>query len=302
MNSPVTRQILAPRIRVVAGFLAAVCGAHLQPFAAEPEPLPTGERTMRVESRLYASEGGEPEAKSLTLFREGVAWDFLELPEPVEGSKPTVTRMELVEIVLHDPARDRLVVIDPVRNVKTQVDRIKLDRLGVSLAAWARGTDDKLVRWAGGPDFESGVVEKEGRIELVGPRVRYAIAHEPAPSAEAAEAYRRFADTAVLLKALLHPGGLPPFPRLALNRRIEAAGGIPTEVMLIIEPRFSPFPGRSHTLTSVHKMHPRMLASDLQRIEEAEGHLAAAVPVDLAVYANRPGAAAADAAPADGAP
>jgi len=287
---------LAPRQSVASRVLGSVAcllaPGLVDPWsicAAEPRPLAPDGWTMRIESRLYGSSGGEPQAKSLTLFRDGIAWDFLELPQPIPGGKPDATRMTLVGIVLHDPARERLVVIDPVRNVKTEIDRIKLDRLGVSLAAWARGTDDKLVRWAGGPDFENGVVEKDGCIELAGPRVRYAIAHEPAPSAEAAEAYRRFADTAVLLKALLHPGGLPPFPRLALNRRIEAAGGIPTEVTLVIEPRFSPLPGRSQTLTSVHKMHPRMLASDLEKIEEAEGHLAAAVPVDLAVYANRQG-------------
>jgi hypothetical protein len=280
-----------------ACLLGLVVAASRPSVAEEPRPLPPADWTMRIESRLYASAGGEPQAKSLTLFRDGVAWDFLELPQPIPDGKPDATRMTLVEIVLHDPARERLVVIDTVRNVKTEVDKIKLDRLGVSLAAWARGTDDRLVRWAGGPDFEGSVVEKDGRIELVGPRVRYAIAHEPAPSDEAAEAYRQFADTAVLLKALLHPGGLPPFPRLALNRRIEAAGGIPTEVTLAIEPRFSPLPGHGQTLTSVHKMHPRMLATDLQRIEEAEGHLAAAVPVDLAVYANRHGASPVDVTP-----
>lgn len=298
MHPTAPRHSVAARLfGMVAGLLAAG-GTAARPSAAdEPRPLPAADWTMRIESRLYAHAGGEPEAKSLTLFRDGVAWDFLELPQPVPGGKPDETRMTLVEIVLHDPARERLVVIDPVRNVKTEIDKIKLDRLGVSLAAWARGTDDKLVRWAGGPDFESGVVEKDGRIELVGPRVRYAIAHERAPSDEAAEAYRQFADTAVLLKALLHPGGLPPFPRLALNRRIEAAGGIPTEVTLAIEPRFAPLPGHGQTLTSVHKMHPRMLASDVERIEEAEGHLAAAVPVDLAVYANRPGATPAGDAP-----
>lgn len=276
------------RLSIPASLLVSLVIGHAdRAFADEPERLPPHEWTMRVESRLYASSGGEPEAKSLTLFRDGVAWDFLELPQPVPGGKPEATRMTLVEIVLHDPARERLVIVDPIRNVKTQVEQIKLDRLGVSLAAWARNTDDTLVRWAGGPDFDGGVTEKDGHIELVGPRVRYAIDHAPAPSDEAAEAYRRFADTAVLLRALLHPGGLPPFPRLALNRRIEAARGIPTEVTLDIEPKFSPLPGRSQKLTSVHKMHPRLLAADIQRIDEAEAHLAAATPTDLAVFVNR---------------
>jgi len=278
MVHSVPRSFIAACVLLVAGVPAR---------GDEPQRLPESGWTMRIESRLYANTGGEPVAKSLTLFRDGVAWDFLELPQPVPGGKSEAARMALVEIVLHDQGRDRLVIIDPVRTLKTQVDQLRLDRLGVSLAAWARGTDDKLVQWAGGPDFQAGLSEKESRIELVGPRVRYAIAHAPAPSGEAAAAYRRFADTAVLLKALLHPGGLPPFPRLALNRRIEAAGGIPTEVTLDIQPRFGPLAGHGQTLSSVHKMHPRLLAADIDRIEEAEGHLAAALPVDLAVFADR---------------
>jgi hypothetical protein len=192
--------------------------------------------------------------------------------------------MQLAEIVLHDPARERLVVIDPVRNVKTQVEAVRLERLGVSLAKWARGSDDRLIRWAGGPDFTSGLTEKDRTIELTGPRVRYAVTHDAAPSPGAAAAYRQFADSAVLLRALLHPGGVPPFPRLAINREIEEAKGIPTEVTLEIEPRLGPLGGRGDRLKSVHKLHPRLLGSDIERIEAAESQAAAAEAVELAAF------------------
>jgi hypothetical protein len=238
--------------------------------------------TMRVETELFAQGASEPAARSLTLFRDGVAWDFLELP--VAGEDEKDERMELAEIVLHDPARERLVVIDPVRNVKTQVEAVRLERLGVSLAKWARSSDDRLIRWAGGPDFASGLTEKDHAVELAGPRVRYAVTHDKAPSPEAATAYREFADSAVLLRALLHPGGLPPFPRLALNRSIEEAGGIPSEVTLEIEPRLGPLGGRSDRLKSVHKLHPRLLSSDIERIEAAESQAAAAEAVELAAF------------------
>jgi hypothetical protein len=245
---------------------------------------------MRVESELFSGGGSEPVARSLTLFRAGVAWDFLELPTPPDddGSK-----FELVEIALHDPARERIVVVDPARNLKTEVEAVRLERLGVSLAKWARDSDDRLVRWAGGPDFESGLVTEDDKLELAGPRVRYAVTHSAAPSPEAAAAYRRFADGAILLKALLQPGGVPPFPRLALNRRLEAAGAIPERVILEIEPRLGPLAGRSERLSSGHRVHPRLLATDLQRIEEAEAHVAAAEAVDLATFAGRQAAAAA---------
>jgi hypothetical protein len=252
--------------------------------AALGSPADPADRSgdLRVESELFADGGTAPVARSLTLFKDGIAWDFLELAAP--ATDDAVPGMRLAEIVLHDPARERVVVIDPHRDVKTQVETIRLERLSVSLAKWARGADDRLVRWAGGPDFGDGITEKENSLELVGPRVRYAVAYGAAPSSEAAASYRQFADTAILLKALLHPGGIPPFPRLALNRRIEAAGAIPAEVSLEVDPKLVLVAGRHSRLKCVHKSHPRLLAGDLSRIEEGEAHMASATAVDVAAF------------------
>jgi hypothetical protein len=267
--------------RVVPSVCLAVVLGGAVGRAAPPPPAVARPLVMRVESELFA-DGKEPVARSLTLFRDGVAWDFLELPEA--GKRRVGAAMRLVEIALHDPARERVVVIDPERHVKTQIEAIRLERLSVSLAKWARGSDDRLVRWAGGPDFADGVTETDDSIELCGPRVRYAVAHEAAPSPEAAAAYRKFADSALLLRALVHPGGIPPFPRLALNRRLEAAGAIPAEVTLEVESRLGALGGPAERLTCVHKVHPALLAADAARIEEAEALVAAAEAVDLPAF------------------
>jgi len=236
---------------------------------------------MRVVSELFADGGAKPLARSLTVFHEGVAWDFLE--EPTGPDK----EMQVCEIALHDPARERVLVIDPGRHLKTRVDMIRLERLSVSLAKWARSSDDRLVRWAGGPDFTEGFTEEDDRLELVGPRVRYAVAYEEAPAGDAAATYRRFADTAILLKALLHPGGIPPFPRLAVNRRVEAAGAIPGEVTLEIDSKLTALGARPERLRCVHKLHPRLLQGDLDQIEEAQAHIATADTVDLQTFVGR---------------
>ena len=261
---------------VLSWFLLAVCGASAAQAAEE--------RGFRVESEVFANNAEEPIARSLTLFRDGIAWDFLE-PATSKGGGEAAC-----EIVLHDPARERAVLVDPVRNLKTHIDSIRLERLSVSLASWARKSDDRLVRWAGGPDFGEGMTESDDRIELVGPRVRYAIEFATPPTPEAAGLYRRFADTAILLKALVRPGGLPPFPRLAINRRVAAAGGIPTEVSLEIDSRVALVTGRADSLRCVHKFHPRLLAGDLSRIEEAESRVAVATQVELAEFAAAPAA------------
>jgi hypothetical protein len=256
-------------------------------------PAAAAETGFRVESEIFVDGAKEPVARSLTLFRDGVAWDFLEASTEGKPDQPAVGSAgdQLGEIVLHDPARERIILVDPRRNVKTRIDAIRLERLSVSLASWARKSEDRLVRWSGGPDFGEGMTETKDRLELVGPRVRYEVELSAAPSPEIARRYRRFADTAILLKALVHPGGLPPFPRLAINRRLEAADAIPASVSLEIDARGFPRTARADRVKCVHRFHPRLLTSDLERIEEAESRVAVSEDVDLAAFVTSPAAA-----------
>lgn len=261
----------------------AIAGDSPEDPAAFPPPL-----GMRVESELFADGAEQPAARSLTLFQEGVAWDFLELPAAADRDGPDSVEMELVEIVLHDPARERVVVIDPRRGRKTEIPLVRLERLGVSLAKWARSSDDRVIRWAGGPDFTAGFTESGRTLELNGPRVRYSVVHAAAESPAAAGSYRRFADTAILLRALLQPGGIPPFPRMAVNDRLEAAVSLPAEVTLEIDSRLALVAGGPCRMRSVHKTHPRLLAADRRLIAEAQSHVASSEAVDLATFMARP--------------
>ena len=264
------------------GAMRAACGET----PGEPAPFPAP-LSLRVETELFADGRESPVARSLTLFDGGVAWDFLELPaDHPKADDPAA--MKLVEIVLHDPVRERVVVIDPVAARKTEIPLIRLERLSVSLAKWARSSDDRLVRWAGGPDFTGGFEAEGNQLELAGPRVRYSVVHAAAESPAAASTYRRFADTAILLKALLHPGGIPPFPRLAVNERLEDEAAIPAEVTLEIDSRLALVSGSPARMRSVHKSHPRLLAADRRLIDEAQAHVAAATAVDLATFMKAP--------------
>jgi len=277
-------------VPIVVGWASLAGPMAAAETPGEPAPFPAP-LAMRVETDLFVGGDEQPVARSLTLFHDGVAWDFLELPGDGSSAGETDTGMKLIEIVLHDPVRERVVVVDPVRARKTEIPQIRLERQSVSLATWARSSDDRLVRWAGGPDFSAGFEEEEGRLELAGPRVRYAVVHAAAESPAAAETYRRFADTAILLKALLHPGGIPPFPRLAVNERLEAEAALPAEVTLEVDARLALVSGGAARMRSVHKSHPRLLAADRKLIEEAQAHVAAAKAVDLPTFMEPPVAA-----------
>lgn len=272
---------LSRKIAAVAmslGFLAS--------GAAEEAPL------FRVETAVYDSEDAEhPVARSLTLFRDGIAWDFL---ERLSKEGDTITG-EPAEIVLHDPARERVILIDPARQVKTQIDVLRLERLRASLATWARSAEDPQLRWAGGPDFAPATdADGGGGITLEGPRVRYVVSCDPAPNEAAAEAYRRFADTALLVKALVHPGGLPPYPRIAINERLAAANALPAAVRLEIEPRLGKFAGRTNVMRSEHRALGSWSNADHKRVAAAEERISVAASVDLADYASPSGVLSAE--------
>ncbi len=254
-------------------------------FATDPEAL-------RVETDVFADRDDVPIAHSLTLFSSQVAWDFLDTTpaeKKTSDSESEHSKAFNGEIVLHDPTRERVLLIDPLRQVKTSIDSIQLERLRVSLSKWARTSDDKLLCWAGGPHFENGIQESLDAIELVGPRVQYRIETTDAPSQEIAGQYRQFADTAILLRALLHPGGIPPFPRMALNKQLASKAKLPTSVTLEIDSRGSLVPSglssmMQRHLCSVHRIHPALRADDLQRIADAEACMALAEEVSLAEY------------------
>jgi hypothetical protein len=235
------------------------------------------EVVLRVESEVFVNDDETPAAKSLTLFHNGITWDFLDAP--ADGGEG--------DIILHDPARERVVVLDPRRTIKTEIRTIRLERLNVSLATWARQSDDALIKWAGAADFGDSITTDGDRVELTGPRVQYSVAFTRSSSDEAVAAYRRFADTAILLKALMQPGGIPPFPRLAINRHVEVAGGIPSSVTLCITPKLALLPGGGDTLRSVHKVHPQLIDGDHSRIDAAGAQLTVAEEVDLEEFVRR---------------
>lgn len=247
---------------------------------------------LRIETDVFADRDDIPIARSLTLFSSKVAWDFLDTKpagNKTSDSESDHSKAFNGEIVLHDPTRERVLLIDPLRQVKTSIDSIQLERLRVSLAKWAQTSDDKLLCWAGGPHFENSIHESNNEIELVGPRVQYHIKTTDAPSQEIASQYRQFADTALLLRALLHPGGIPPFPRLAINKRIAAEAKLPASVTLQIDSRGSLVTAglssmMQRHLNSVHRIHPALRADDLERIADAEACMAVAEEVTLAEY------------------
>lgn len=271
--------LTAARVSLRASAVVAVLLGGSACLAGDDQAPPSGQGVvLRVETELFEGTAPLPVSRSLTLIQDGVAWNFLE-PSPTAEEAASGG-----EIVLHDPARGRVVVIDPTRRMRTEIPATRLARVLASLRTWAEGSDDPLVRWSASATCPPADRSADDELVVEGPGVRYAVAAQVAPTPGAAEQFRSFADVALGLRALTHPGGVPPFARIAINRQLAAAGLLPETVTLELD---GPGLGQSRSLRSRHRFAPRLDSTDLRRIESASTLLAVADAVDAETYAGR---------------
>jgi hypothetical protein len=208
---------------------------------------------FRVESKIYNSENGPPVSESLTLFHEGRAYDLLSAPQ---------------EITIFDIANNRIVMLDPVRKVRTEVETDGLTTFVEQLRIRASRHTNPSIKFTAEPKFVE-TAEEDGRLIFSSPSMTYRIQGKRATSPAAAQAYREFADWAARLTTRVREGAQPPFPRLAVNAALERRGILPDEVELSLadpnRPKIKPT-----TLRSVHKFETQLYPADQKRIAEAD--------------------------------
>jgi hypothetical protein len=67
---------------------------------------------------------------------------------------------------------------------------------------------------------------------------------------------------------MIHPGAMPPFPRLAVNAALDRAGEVPESVELTLAAQ-NHLVGKPTVLRSEHELTTRLLPADRKRIDEA---------------------------------
>ncbi len=139
------------------------------------------------------------------------------------------------------------------------------------------------MKFAAEPKFDE-TKEDHGWVKYSSPLVTYRVQAVKAESPSAARQYREFSDWSAKLNSMLHPGSLPPFPRLAINGALDRAGGhIPEEVQVTIAPQ-TRLGGKPTALRSEHVLTMRLMAADRKRIDEAGADLASFRQAPLEEY------------------
>ena len=222
---------------------------------------------FRVESKVYADNSQTPAVESTTLFADSRVYGFQTTP---------------YEITLFDIPRNRIILLDPERKVRTELLTDELAAFVEQVRVHASQQSDALQKFAAEPKFDE-TKEDNGWIKFASPLITYRVRAAKPDNAAVVPAYRNYSDWAARLITMVHPGSLPPFPSLAINAAMEREGLVPEEVerTIITQGRLGKKPS---VMRSEHAIEYHLSGTDRKRIEEVGQYLVTFPKVSLEQY------------------
>ncbi|HTQ38536.1 MAG TPA: hypothetical protein VMJ32_05885 [Pirellulales bacterium] len=228
---------------------------------------PTSADEFRVESKVYSGKDESNTSQSVTLFTDDRVYDFLSSPD---------------EITVFDFQRNRIVVLDPNRKLRTEMTTDRLNEFTEQLRVRAARQTDALLKFAANPKFD-GSKSDDQWLQFSSPQMTYRVQPAKPDNPNVVHEYRMFSDWSARLNAMTHPGALPPFPRLAVNDALEHNGQIPESVQLTVVAQ-NHLMAKPMVLRSEHLLTMRLLPTDRKRIDDAGKDLVTYPEVSLEEY------------------
>ncbi len=229
---------------------------------------------FRIATQVYTGEETQPTIETITVFADGVVYDFLTMDS--EGRHRE-------EITVFDPKRDRVVLLDPRRRVKTTLTKGFVFDFVAQIKA--RLLDTNRTEFAD-PKFELAYDGETERLILKNERMKYEIRGMRSKTRESFKQYIEFADWCARVNAV-RPGNAPPFARLQVNSELADRQWMPTEVVRTIFYRKG-LRTREYTMRTRHQTSWVLSQSDRQRIDRAGTAMAAYQPVRYAEFFELP--------------
>jgi hypothetical protein len=229
---------------------------------------PTQSADFRVENKVYIEGQAKPQSQGMTIFHDGLVYDFLADPP---------------EIMVFDKPHGRFVLLDAGRRVQSEVatDDVKAftDRAKKSLA---KSKAPPQIHWLAEPAFDTTYDSATSLLTLRSEWLTYQVVLLPT-GPEAAAQYREFSDWDAQFNHVINPQSRPPFPRMMLNAELERNHGIAKEVQLTTT-FFTQTPTK---ITSRHELAGQLDASDMKRVAEAREDMKSFQHVALKDYVQR---------------
>ncbi len=167
---------------------------------------------FRIDTDIHFANEKEPSKQSLTLFSEGVYYDF---------SKDDTTAITMI-----DPQRNRIILLDGKRNIQTTIDMADLSKFVETAKLQANTADLKLLLKAS----EQVKFDDQASTCTVGiKQISYVATTQKPPESTIAQQYADFANWSARLNAV-YPPQRPPYVRMRLNDELGNRGFLPAEI------------------------------------------------------------------------
>ena len=213
---------------------------------------------FRIESQVYDDSSQLPVSQNVTLFSQGLVFDF-RMSDDVQP--------EPLEIVIFDSRQRRLVLIDPAREIRMELADLSLLRI---LDGVRRETvQDKRTSFLVENDFEESPDWSTGWVTLTSPEIVYRFKGEQPKDVSILPMYFAFLENFTRLVAT-DPTKIPPFPRMKLNQSLKRLGWIPSEVQITVNQNSLFREGFS--AKSKHTLMTQLSSKDRQKITMAKQH------------------------------
>ncbi len=213
---------------------------------------------FRVDTDIYLKVNNtKPDKQTLTLFKEGVYYDF-----PMDDDKQTIT--------ITDPLGGRIVVLSPFRQIKTVFKTAEINSRIESLKKDVSVNKElaKMLSASQKVSFD----EASNTLRVGDDEFAYEATLQSARDTSMANQYADFADWSARLNTLLPPN-FPPFVRLELNRQVAMREALPDTIVRTTRHNGSSLVIRSKllvnaVLSSDDEAKIRMVGEMLQRCKE----------------------------------
>ena len=174
---------------------------------------------FRVETDIYLKvNNAKPDKQTLTLFKEGVYYDF-----PMDYDQQSLDKQT---ITMTDPLNGRIVVLRPSAQIKTVFKTAELSSRVEALKK-DMASNKELAKLL---NQQATFNETTKALRVGDESFAYEATLQPARDASIAAQYADFADWSARLNALLPPN-FPPFVRFELNREVAARGALPDTIV-----------------------------------------------------------------------
>ncbi|MEI8372137.1 MAG: hypothetical protein WCJ35_04785 [Planctomycetota bacterium] len=232
-----------PTYRLLAAMLFLFFGTALIMEAARAADF-------RVDNAIYVEGQSQPQSEGVTIFHEGLVYDFLNEP---------------AEVILFDKAHRRFTLLDIGHHVRSEISIDDVQAFVNRVKQRLSGHSNPNMKWLADPSFEESFIRETSELTLKSTFMTYQAQVQSTVPAVAAQ-YHEFSDWYAQFNFAVNPKSRPPFPRMMLNEAIDRSKGIAKEVHLTtaLSPKDVPT-----KITSRHQLVMQLDSADRNRVAEA---------------------------------